>query len=176
MYIENNSHLVNLGYYEDTSNLEVTIEFGEGIFDLSDIGYYLIDASDLENEINLLNENSLKNIEFDNSSFKGDISTTKDGYMFISLPYSSGFRAYIDNEEVDVLKANTGYMAVFVEASDKVLEFKYFTPGLEIGLYISVLGLVICIFVTRRSLLNYTSSNYQQNNEDKNEKNSQFYK
>ena len=176
MYIENKIHLVNLGYYEDEVDLEITISFGEGIFKIRDVGYYLVETNDLEDDINLLNANSLTKLEFGNSSFKGNINTSKNGYLFISLPYSNGFRAYIDGVEVDILKANTGYMAVFVEASDKVLEFKYFTPGLEIGLYISVIGLVIFILVARRTFIKNTRMNYQMNtNEDKNETNRKFY-
>ncbi|MFA7435841.1 MAG: YfhO family protein [Bacilli bacterium] len=177
MYIENENHLVNLGYYENEDELEVTIKLDPGVYEYNEIGYYVVDLTELESEINSLNQNSLTELEITANSLKGKINTAIDGYMFLSIPYSKGFKVFIDNKEVEVLNANTGYMAVFVQKGNKELEIKYFTPGLEIGLYVSALSLIILILIIRFELVHKTTRNYQTNkNEEENEKNSTVYK
>lgn len=173
MYIENKDHLVNLGYYEDANDLEVVIEFTKGIYNIESIGYYLVDVSSLNQETNKLNANALSDVQITNSTITGKINTETSGYMFLSIPYSSGFRAFIDGIEVDILKANTGYMAIFVQKGNKELEIKYFTPGLEIGLYVSAVALIAFILILRFELVNKISRNNQTNKkEENNEKNS----
>lgn len=176
MYIENKNHLVNLGYYENEEDLEVTISFNEGIYEFESIGYYLVSSSNIEEEINLLNANGLKDVEFNASSIKGKIDTEVNGYMYLSIPFSKGFRAFIDGKEVEVLKANTGYMAVYVDTDDVELIIKYSTTGLESGLAISALALIIFVIITRNELLHKITKNSQTNkNEEENEKNSTVY-
>lgn len=176
MYIENKNHLVNLGYYENEEDLEVTISFEEGIYEFVNIGYYLIDTNELEEDINLLNTNGLKDVEFSASCIKGKIDTEVNGYMYLSIPYSKGFKAFIDGKEVELLKANKGYMAVYVDSDDAELIVEYTTPGLEIGLFISALALIIFALIVRNQLLHKITTNYQTNkNEEENEKNSTVY-
>lgn len=174
MYIENRDHLVNLGYYEDETDLIVEIEFTAGEYNHDEISYYLLPSNTLESEIENLNKNYLSDVEFGKNSFKGKINTNISGYMFIPLPYSKGFSAYIDGEEVNVYKANTGYMAVYVDKSAKELEFIYTTPGLEFGKYLSAISLIALIFVIRYTILKKIHA--VDLKEDNNEKNNRFYK
>ena len=174
MYIENRDHLVNLGYYEDETDLIVEIEFTAGEYIHDEISYYLLPSNTLESEIENLNKNYLSDVEFGKNSFKGKINTNISGYMFIPLPYSKGFSAYIDGEEVNVYKANTGYMAVYVDKSAKELEFIYTTPGLEFGKYLSAISLIALIFVIRYTILKKIHA--VDLKEDNNEKNNRFYK
>ena len=176
MHIENKNHLVNLGFYELENDLEIRIDFEEGIYSIEDICYYLVDASNLDLEIDSLNTNALSEVDYINSRIIGKINTSTSGFMFLSIPYSDGFRAYIDGEEVDLFRANTGYMAVYVQVGDETLEIRYFTPGLEKGLYISAISLVIFILIIRFELVNKISRKNQTNKkEEDNEKDSRFY-
>lgn len=138
MYIENNIHLVNLGYYEYEEDLEVTINFPKGSFDYDIILYNLINFDEYASDISKLSKVHLTNFQFIKDGFTGEVDANKDGVMFFSIPYSNGFVAYLDGEEVPILKANYSYMAIEVPKGFHNIELKYQTQGLKIGIYISV--------------------------------------
>ena len=63
----------------------------------------------------------------------------------LTIPYSSGWQAYIDGKEADVLKADTMYMAIDVPAGKHQIEFSYCTPYLKTGAILSALGILSVI-------------------------------
>ena len=60
----------------------------------------------------------------------------------MTIPYSSGWRAYIDGVETEILKADTMYMAVDVPEGTHQIEFYYCTPYLKKGAGLSGLGIL----------------------------------
>ncbi len=64
--------------------------------------------------------------------------------IFTSIPYSDGWSAYIDGEEVEVLcPEDTHLILLDVEAGQHTLEMKYEVPGLKIGLMVSAASAVL---------------------------------
>ena len=84
----------------------------------------------------------------DNNGFtaKIDLSNDKDKLIFFSIPYEKGWRAEINGEKVEITKANIGFMAVRAfGGKDNTIRFSYKTPGLTLGLIISIISLLIFI-------------------------------
>jgi len=154
MYIENKNHLINLGYFEDEKDLIIEIHLDEGIYQIEDISYYLLSSTGLEADIKKLNNNSLTELEFGKNILKGKINTKVSGYMLLAIPYSKGFKAYLDGKETKIYKANYGYMAVFVDSNAKTFELQYQTPGLEIGTFISISSFLVFVLILRNRILN----------------------
>ena len=50
-------------------------------------------------------------------------------------------------EELKIYRANLGMAAVIIPAGKHTLEFRYFTPGLELGSYISLSALLLCLLI-----------------------------
>ena len=65
--------------------------------------------------------------------------------LCMTIPYSSGWRAYIDGVETEILKADTMYMAVDVPEGTHQIEFYYCTPYLKTGAGLSGLGILSVI-------------------------------
>ena len=64
--------------------------------------------------------------------------------VFFSIPYEDGWSAYVNGEKVDIEKVNVGFMAIRVNAGTNVkIEFKYRTPGLFLGVAITV----VCVLL-----------------------------
>ena len=145
MYFNNENHLVNLGYYLNERDLEVTITFDKGVYEFKEINLYLQSTSGIEEKINYLNNNSLENLLLSNQGFSGDITTAEKGLLYFSIPYSKGFTAFVNNQEVEIYRSNSGFMSVFVEAGTSHIEFMYETPGLKYGIYMSLFCLLIVI-------------------------------
>lgn len=144
-YKENKTHLVNLGYYENQENLEVNIYFDPGTYYLMNVSYALLNMDNIDQKLINLKQDTLEDIDFNNKGFTAGISASDDGYLMISLPYSKGFKAYVDDKEVDIKRANIGFMSIEVPKGDHQVEFVYQTRGLSVGLILSSFGLILLI-------------------------------
>lgn len=137
--------LVNLGYFENY-NGTVTIQFqkkGEYTFD--SIELYNQSMESYSNYVNKLKENSLENIQVTTNQIQGNISVDGNKFLCLSVPYSTGWSAYVDGKKVELERANIMYMGMALDSGKHQITLKYQTPGLKIGLLISVVGL--CIFI-----------------------------
>ncbi|QLY40679.1 YfhO family protein [Hujiaoplasma nucleasis] len=144
-YKENKTHLVNLGYYENQENLEVNIYFDPGTYYIVNISYALLDMDNIDQKLLNLNQETLDDIEFNNQGFTGNITAKDDGYLMVSLPYSKAFKAYVDDKEVDIHRANIGFMSIEIPKGNHQIEFVYQTRGLTLGLILSLSGFILLI-------------------------------
>ena len=84
-----------------------------------------------------------RNFAINNNGFSCNIQTNKARMLFFSVPYDSGWSAYIDGDSVEIEKVNAGFMAIPVEKGDKYIEFRYETPGLKCGAIVSAIGVLL---------------------------------
>lgn len=92
----------------------------------------------------------------DTRGFKAMVDNTGESaaVYFFSVPNDPGFSAWMDGtQQLKIYRANLGMMAVVVPPGRHSLDFRYFTPGLKFGAWLSVLGVIICLgllFVERK--------------------------
>lgn len=82
--------------------------------------------------------------------FSAKIKTRKESMVFFSVPYDRGFTAYVNGEETDIIKADSGFMAVVVPEGENSITFSYTTYGLMTGIRVSAaafLMLLVYIFI-----------------------------
>ena len=82
-----------------------------------------------------------------NSKYIADriAASLQEKLLCMTIPYSSGWRAYIDGVETEILKVDTMYMAVDVPEGTHQIEFYYCTPYLKTGAGLSGLGILSVI-------------------------------
>lgn len=68
-----------------------------------------------------------------------------EGLCFISVPYHSGWTAYIDGEKAEIYRANIGFMAVEAGDGEHDIELYFEPPGLKEGLILSSIGVLLLI-------------------------------
>ncbi len=99
-----------------------------------------------------------------NNGFNEKITLENDNLVFFSIPYDEGWTATVNGQAATIEKVNIGFMAVLAKAGTNDITFTYHTPGLKLGIYISIASLsilliyyVICIFVykNKEPLLDY---------------------
>lgn len=147
-YSDREDFLINLGY-DENSKVSITIKFpaiGEYSFETLEV-----QCQPMENyseQVAALAGDTMQNVNFhdDNAAFatnivSGSISLDSSKYLLLTIPYTDGWTAYVDGEEVEILQANTMYMALYLEAGDHEIILTYSTPGLKVGLIISGLSL-----------------------------------
>ena len=86
--------------------------------------------------------------EFTNSGFNAEITLSRNNLVFFSVPYEDGWTAYVNGSPVEIEKVNVGFMAVPCKEGKNHITFKYTTPGLYLGILISVTSAVLfCIYL-----------------------------
>ena len=109
----------------------------------------------IEEATKKLGEESLTDIQMKVDEIRGRVSLSKDKVLLLSIPYSTGFTAYVDGEEAELKKANTMYMALELTEGEHEILLTYKTPYSTAGQILSVLGILIFILISRRKSLTY---------------------
>ena len=143
LYGGRHEFLINFGYEKD-SKKEIIIQFAKpGEFILEDISVICQPMENFSKSMDDLRAESLKNIMISEDNIKGDIHVSSSKILFLSIPYSRGWTAYVDGEKAELLKANTMFMALPISEGDHRIELVYKTPLLKISAIISLTGFVL---------------------------------
>ena len=146
---------VNMGYSNDAVN-SITITFPKvGIYSYDDIKIMSQETDRISSYVNKLSANSLDDMEIGIDTVTGNISLDNPKFLTFAIPYSKGWKAYVDGEEVDILEGNLTYMAIYVSAGDHEIKLVYNTPLFDEGKVVSFLGIILLggyIFVTEQQI------------------------
>jgi len=146
LYVDNSTHLLNMGYYENTNEEEITITFkNKGEYTYSDLNVYTYKMDNVISKINKLQENQLQDIKIEENNVAAKINSSKDGMLFLSIPYNEGFEIYVNGVKKEIHQANIGFMAVEIEKGESDILIKYQTKYLKVGRVLSIIG--ISLFV-----------------------------
>lgn len=94
------------------------------------------------NDCEKLISKSSQSFERSNTGFSCEYQAgQKDELVFFSVPFEEGWSANVNDKPAIIEKANIGFMAVRVEANKlNNIKFEYYTPGLNIGIVITLCG------------------------------------
>lgn len=87
-------------------------------------------------------EHVLEDIVVGEDCITGTIAVPEQRILQLSVPYSSGWKAWVDGEEADLMKSDILYMALPLSAGKHTIILKYSTPCLSIGCIVSALTLL----------------------------------
>ncbi len=113
MYGGKHYYLVNLGYVEDNVN-KIRLKFDKGKYSIDDIVVYVKPKEEIQNSINNLH-NVATNIKTSTNKFEYNLNLEEKENIFISLPYSKGWKVYVNGERVPVIKVDDAFMAISLE-------------------------------------------------------------
>ena len=139
------NYLINIGYSE-AGKTKVKIRFPEiKTYTYDSLAVYSVDMKYYKAQVTELNKSSLYNIEQGNNQIQGDVTLDKNGIMAFSIPYSIGWKAYVDGTKAEILRGNVMFMALPLEAGEHHIVLKYTTPLLREGSMISLVAFMIFI-------------------------------
>lgn len=75
--------------------------------------------------------------------FTATVDMEKDNLLFFSVPYESGFTAYVDGVKTDIVKVDWGFMAIPVGYGEHDIEFKYIPSDMPLGAVLTLAGLIM---------------------------------
>ncbi len=147
--------LANTGYSKDRKNW-IRLTFPEAATYLYDsIRIYNVDMLQYRNRIQELGQEPLTNIKTGNNRLQGEIMMNRKGLLFLSIPYSKGWKAYVDGRETKLDRGNIMYMALPITEGKHQIRLQYRTPYLKEGALISILS-----FLCLMGMLLYERKNH----------------
>ena len=81
---------------------------------------------------------------YGSNSYEASITTSRETYGFFSIPNDSGWKAYVNGQETEIIDIN-GFMAVKLEAGHNDVKFEYHTPMIKAGWVSTAAGIIIFI-------------------------------
>ncbi len=141
-------YLVNLGYSDVDQDDSVTLQFtSAGNYTLGDVSIQYVPMQDYEELIAARSEEAMENVKIETNTVSGTVKLSGDKIMVFSIPYSSGWKIYVDGEEAELYKANTMYMATSLTSGSHDIVLKYSTPGFVLGVYITIGSAALFILI-----------------------------
>ncbi|MDO4975933.1 MAG: YfhO family protein [Eubacteriales bacterium] len=144
--LKRSDFLVYLGYSEEDGEDNIRVSFEtHGDYGLENVEVQYLSMDDYEEVLADRQEEALENVVIGKNEVKGDVSITGNKVMAFSIPYSKGWKAYVDGKETDLIKVNTMYMGIRLGEGDHTVRLSYVTPGFILGL--AVTGVSVLIFL-----------------------------
>ena len=145
MYCGRHDFTTNLGYAEEPLT-DITISFPNiGIYSYDSIEVICQPMDRYSERIEALKSCTLENMKMKNDTITGTIHADRDKWLCLAIPYSAGWRAYVDGSEAELYQANIQYMAVRIPTGDHTVRMVYETPLLRTGVCISAVSFVFVI-------------------------------
>ncbi len=136
-------YVFNLGYHKKPiHSCKLTFK-SAGSLDFGSVSVYSQPMDQYEEAVSARSEDVLNNISIDNNTITGDISLDKDKMLVIGLPYQNGWKAYVDDKEVPIYRANYQYMGLNLTSGSHKIRLHYSTPGLKYALLITIGGIAV---------------------------------
>ena len=137
---DRSDYLINMGY-SDTAQTAITLTLPyAGMYSFENLEVLCLPVETLPRHLDALQESVLEQVTFQTNQVTGTISLEKSKFLCLSVPYSSGWSAYVDGNQMPLYQANTMFMGLELDEGEHTIELRYQTPGLQTGLCISTTG------------------------------------
>lgn len=152
LYGGKHTWLSNLGYSAEPQHT-ITLTFSQvGEYTFNNLDVVCQPMKNFNSQVDALNEAVMKDIDVGTNQITGSIDLPKKKALYLSIPYSAGWTAYVDGQATPIKKANTAFMALELEAGHHDIKLTYTTPGLVVGEALSCIGLGLCVLVVIRNV------------------------
>ena len=153
LYSGKHEWLCNLGYSEEGLT-RVTVQFrAAGTYSFETAELLAQPMEGVDEAADALAAAGADDIEIATNEISCTVDSPSDALLFLTVGYSEGWTAEVDGEEVDVVRADMGFMAVPVSAGEHSVVLRYRTPYLTEGIALTALGLAgtAAVLLVRRA-------------------------
>lgn len=140
-----NKQLVDIGDVEKGDIVSVKSNDN----DVTNISVYpaVMDYDKLDRAMQIMGK-ELYDVEvLDDTYVRGTVNAGAHEVLITSIPYSSGWRAYVDGAEVKTVPFKNAFIALRLEPGNHTVEFRYHSPGLNVAILISLLSIALFVFL-----------------------------
>jgi len=101
----------------------------------------------LSTDDSLPEKNQVVCTNYQEDSFAYSIETEKNGIFWMSELWYPAWKAYVDGKPTELMRANSSFRAIALEAGSHTIELRYESATFKTGALISGITAVACIFV-----------------------------
>ena len=94
---------------------------------------------------NYTTTNSTMSCSGNSGLISGTVNMEMPGIFVLPICYDSGWSVLVDGSPATLLKADAAFLAVELPEGSHTVEFQYTSPGLKVGIIISLLGILFFI-------------------------------
>ncbi|GFH43240.1 ABC transporter permease [Lactococcus hodotermopsidis] len=149
--------LINLGYFETASKVEITLDFPQNKFiNFDTTEFWSLNTKIYSSVINKLKETPVTVKQIKNG-LRAAVKTKTTGDLFLSIPYDKGWTAKVDGKIVPIKQAQTGFMKVPLSSiGTHQIELNFIPQGFKIGIlcFISAIFLFVIYNKKKHTSLN----------------------
>ena len=138
------SYCFDIGLLEGGESYIITLETTGSVAEKVWIYYFDVDAYKTASES--VNGFNLSDISRRGIEFKG--SVTDDSDLFISLPYESGYKVYVDGKKTEYSSYRDCFLMIPISGGEHIVEMRYFPPGMGVGLLLSLVFATVFVLCT----------------------------
>ena len=147
-------HMLNLGYYSSNPG-ELKMTFKKGVYELDSLRLIRVPMDSYNTLVAERAEETLQNVQTGCDSISGSITVSGSKWLYLSIPYSENWKAYVDGEEVEISRADSAFCAIPLESGEHSIELRYENRILLYSLPVSLAGAAVfaaVIIVTEKKI------------------------
>lgn len=115
-----------------------------GDYEFDEISVFSLDIQNSDSSVSNL---ETKNYNFGANTISFDVNLPEKEFVRFSVPYSKGWKIYLDGKKADLQRCNVAFIGAFIENGQHNVKLVYHTPWLALGTAISLFGLVLLIIM-----------------------------
>lgn len=125
---------------------QLVIEFSKGEYTIDQLLVHTLDYNNVKQRTSLVTPLIMKKTKH-KEVLKGSIQTDHPSYFVTTLPYMSGYRAYVDGQEVNVELVNKAFVGFKLAQGRHDIKIIFEAPGKKVGMLLSFVGLILLLWI-----------------------------
>ena len=119
-------------------------------FEFSKLNLFSLNTSLLNERLEQTKAQELKLETFSATHFSGTMDVFEDSTVLTTIPYSTGWKVWVDGQEVETYKILDSLLGFTISKGTHRIEYRYTTPFLLEGSLVSIASLLLLIFILYR--------------------------
>ncbi|MBQ8928029.1 MAG: YfhO family protein [Oscillospiraceae bacterium] len=151
--IDRQPYITPVGLVNKDERVSLRIEMkGESNAGTADLFFYQIDQDVFEEGYRRLLAQKLELSAFSDTDIEGTVNAEDDGILYLSIPYSPGWSAYVDGTRTEMFEMFGAMSGIRVPLGTHEIRLRYRSPGFLPGLCMAVvcLGILVALYVVER--------------------------
>ena len=149
-YYYKEASVFNIGYSKESQN-HVDIKFNSNRkYTFKDVYAAMVPASNYDNAAANLKKEALENIKLSDNHISGNIKVSQDKILQLSIPYSKGYKIYVDGKKTETFNSGIGYIGAKVLKGRHTINVTYKSPGIVAGAMLTIISTLFWAFYVIR--------------------------
>lgn len=141
----NRGYLMNLGYRQKGDVVTFTNVDDSNKDKAMSINVYTLDADQLGAVYNELSQEPMVIEDFDDTHINAHVTTSKNGLLLTTIPYEEGWTVLVDGKQVTPEQFADTFISIPLTAGTHSLEFSYTPAGMQLGILVSGISLILLL-------------------------------